>query len=335
MKGAPPLRFLAIVLGGWVCLRAAILAPDWFSMPAGASEPNGRPHRAAPSRRIRAALIALPPVAAASSIRRIGNSRAREEPTLTFAMEEAIETRTSAPPGAAHEQGSPNPPFPEPAFPAFSPAHHNDRWSGSAWLFVRRGGARQLAANGLLGGSQIGARITYRLNRDTRRPLSLSGRFYVPLGSIEGAEAALGVEWKPVAWIPVRLLAERREAIGREGRSAFALMAHGGIGGQPLPGGWRLDAYGQAGVVDTHARGLFADGSARISRPVDKDRINIGAGLWAAAQPGVSRVDIGPHASVRLPAIMRNIRLEADWRFRIAGDAAPSSGPSLTLAADF
>jgi methenyltetrahydromethanopterin cyclohydrolase len=29
------------------------------------------------------------------------------------------------------------------------------------------------------------------------------------------------------------------------------------------------------------------------------------------------------------------IRIEAGWRFRVAGAAAPGSGPALTLATDF
>jgi hypothetical protein len=30
-----------------------------------------------------------------------------------------------------------------------------------------------------------------------------------------------------------------------------------------------------------------------------------------------------------------SLRIEADWRFRVAGSAAPGSGPALTLAVDF
>ena len=29
MSLPPPLRFLALVAGGWICVRAAILVPDW------------------------------------------------------------------------------------------------------------------------------------------------------------------------------------------------------------------------------------------------------------------------------------------------------------------
>jgi hypothetical protein len=63
--------------------------------------------------------------------------------------------------------------------------------------------------------------------------------------------------------------------------------------------------------------------------------MRFGAGAWAAAQPHVSRVDIGPHAELRLPLPGTNASLAADWRFRVAGNARPGSGPALTLAADF
>jgi hypothetical protein len=93
-----------------------------------------------------------------------------------------------------------------------------------------------------------------------------------------------------------------------------------------------LDAYAQAGVVGLRSRDAFFDGSVRLSVPLG--RFELGAGAWAAAQPGVERFDIGPTVSMRLPAI-RNTRLRADWRFRVAGDAAPASGPAVTLATDF
>jgi hypothetical protein len=69
--------------------------------------------------------------------------------------------------------------------------------------------------------------------------------------------------------------------------------------------------------------------------PVEEVRgLSVGGGAWGAVQPGVSRIDIGPRASLRLPGL-QGARLVADWRFRIHGNAAPASGPSLTLAADF
>jgi hypothetical protein len=204
------------------------------------------------------------------------------------------------------------------------------RWSVSAWAFVRRGEGRELATGGALGGSQAGTRITYHL----REGLSLSGRIYAPLNRPDGAEAALGFEWQPLRSVPVRLLAERRQAIGSDGRSAFALLAHGGVFDQRLIGPVRLDTYAQAGLVGLNARDAFIDGAVRLGVPV-AENLSFGVGAWGAAQPGAARFDAGPQASYRLPIPGRNVRLAAEWRLRMAGDASPGSGPALTLATDF
>jgi len=86
-------------------------------------------------------------------------------------------------------------------------------------------------------------------------------------------------------------------------------------------------------MVGLRSRDLFVDGAARLSRRIGA--VEVGGGAWGAAQPGASRLDAGPSLSWRLPVRDANLRLQADWRFRIAGDAAPRSGPALTLAADF
>jgi hypothetical protein len=187
----------------------------------------------------------------------------------------------------------------------------------------------------MLGGSQIGGRIGYRINGDTARPLSLVARAYAPVNRRSGSEAALGLEWKPLRELPVRVLAERRQALGSEGRSAFALTAHGGVGDVRLFGEARLEAYGQAGAVGVRSRDLFADGSAAVTLPLgDSGRLRIGGGVWGAVQPGVSRIDAGPRLSLALPGA-DHVRLSADWRFRLHGNASPASGPALTLATDF
>jgi hypothetical protein len=190
-----------------------------------------------------------------------------------------------------------------------------------------------LAPGGTLGGSQGGLRLLYRLNGDPARPFALSARLYSPASSLRGAEVAVGLDWKPSARLPVHVLAERRQPIGRDGRSAFAVALHGGVDERPLALGFRLDAYGQAGVVGARSRDLFADGAARVTLPVRG--LRVGAGIWGGAQPGVSRLDAGPHASVRLPIAGEQVRLAAEWRLRIAGDARPGSGPVLTLGTDF
>jgi hypothetical protein len=207
------------------------------------------------------------------------------------------------------------------------------RWSLSAWAFVRQGDSAPLAAGGLLGGSQTGGRLAYRLNRDPGRPLALSVRLSSPLRRSAGAEAALGVDWKPARRVPVNVLAERRQSLGREGRSAFALTVYGGVFDAPA-GPFRIDGYAQAGFVGARSRDPFADGSVRLSIPLGA-RVRLGAGAWAAAQPGLSRIDLGPQAALRLPVAGRAVTLAADWRVRVAGNARPGSGPTLTVATDF
>ena len=68
-----------------------------------------------------------------------------------------------------------------------------------------------------------------------------------------------------------------------------------------------------------------------MSRPV-WGRFSAGFGVWGGYQPGLYRVDAGPRISMR---VRDNISVHLDWRQRLAGDAAPGSGPALTLAADF
>ncbi len=99
----------------------------------------------------------------------------------------------------------------------------------------------------------------------------------------------------------------------------------------PLPYHFSLDAYAQAGVVGINSRDLFADGAFTLMRPI-YGPVSAGFGTWAGAQPGLYRVDAGPRLSVR---VRRNMRVDLDWRQRIAGNADPGSGPALTLAADF
>jgi hypothetical protein len=211
------------------------------------------------------------------------------------------------------------------------------RWSGSAWVYAREGsGARSLAALGQLGGSQAGARLRWRLNPSDQLRTALYGRLSSPLEAASGAEAALGVEWHPLPGQPVWIAAERRVALGRQGRNAWSAYAAGGIWKPGLPLGFTLDGYAQAGVVGAKRRDLFADGALRVSRPVaSANGPHLGAGVWAAAQPGVARVDVGPHARLPLTVAKQPFSLSADYRIRVAGDAVPGSGVAVTLASDF
>ncbi len=186
-----------------------------------------------------------------------------------------------------------------------------------------------LAANGMLGGSQAGARILYRFDRR----LALSVRTTAPVGGVtRNAELAAGVRWQPLVRIPVALTAERRQSFGRDaGRSAFALFADGGVYDRPMFAKFNLDAYLQDGVVGLRDRSLFADGSATLTRPLWR-AFSGGVGVWGGVQPGLYRVDAGPRLTWR---VGRSLRVHADYRQRLAGSASPGSGPVMTIAGDF
>ncbi len=60
-----------------------------------------------------------------------------------------------------------------------------------------------------------------------------------------------------------------------------------------------------------------------------------GAGLCGGGQSGVFSIDVGPTVRTDIAIARTNLRLSADWRIRIAGDAAPASGPAMTLSTSF
>jgi hypothetical protein len=351
-RGAPPLLFLLLVLGGWTGFR---LGSYTLWQDPGSSDralQPGAPAADGPARR--PIVLASPEFGPAARVLAPHDDRRVAPPVLLqrrLARTQPHATLLSLPSSSIHSSAiAITPPLPPPA-PAIAPlapwrpmpplflasptrGERASRLAGSAWLFVRDGGAAaNLAPGGMLGGSQAGVRLTYRIAGSPRRPLALSARLYAPLDRPQAAEAAAGLDWRPFAALPLHLLAERREAIGREGRSDFALLVHGGGERRLLGGRLRIDAYGQAGLVGTRSPDLFADGAVRAAMPVGP--VEVGAGAWGGAQPGAARLDVGPQLSARLPITRLNIRASAEWRFRIAGDAAPASGPALTIATDF
>ncbi|HEX8224511.1 MAG TPA: hypothetical protein VF605_11905 [Allosphingosinicella sp.] len=341
MSRSPPLRFLLLLLAGWTGSRAAWLAPGWRPAPAeagGAARTGGfRPEAAVPSKA--AEPIARPPVRTAAaeappaSLRRLAPAPGALPP----ASAARLPSEEPLWPVLPWQLPAKDPidrrrPVPSPGGAEPSPGSAPSRWSFAAWSVLRRGGAATLVPAGTLGGSQAGLLARFRLNGDPARPLALAIRLSSPLERPAGAEAAVGIDWQPSRRVPVHLLAERRQGIGREGRSAFGLTLHGGVSDSRF-GGLRVEAYAQAGIVGTRSRDLFGDGALRLSVPLG--RVRLGAGAWAAAQPGAARLDLGPQALLRLPVTGRNVAIAADWRFRAAGHARPGSGPALMIASDF
>jgi hypothetical protein len=211
-------------------------------------------------------------------------------------------------------------------------ARRLDRIQLAMWAMLRGRqdltGATSLASGGTLGGSQAGARLFYNVTPDVAavlRSSSTVGR--------RGGELAFGVRVHPLRSIPVWVTAERRQRLGKYGggRSAFALFAESGVYDQPMPLGFTLDGYAQAGIVGLSSRDLFADGGAAFTRPIYRN-FSAGFGVWGGIQPGLYRVDAGPRITM---TVRRNIKVHFDYRQRLAGNAQPGSGPVVTLAGDF
>lgn len=212
-----------------------------------------------------------------------------------------------------------------------------DRWTLSGWAFVRPMAGPVPLGQGLLGGSQAGLRAARRIDRAGRLEIYARAVSSGRLG--DGAEGALGLSVQPLRVVPMRISVERRQAvIGSGARSAMAAFASGGVSDMALPAGARLDGYAAAGVVGLRQRDLFAEGTLVARRrvvavgPVEFDA---GIGAWGAIQPDLERIDIGPSLSARWRLGSVSPRLSVDWRQRVAGDAAPTSGVAVTLAADF
>lgn len=219
------------------------------------------------------------------------------------------------------------------------------RWSADGWLYLRRGGGDpitfpRLTTGGTYGASQTGAVLRYRLApADPHRP-TLYLRGAAALNGTREQEAAVGLAARPLARVPVAAMAElrmTRNAQGTTAHPAIALVTE--LPPQRLPFGVTGEAYAQAGYVGGRAATSYVDGLIRAERPLARvagAEINAGAGVWGAKQRGASRLDVGPVASVRLRlGDTASARLEADWRFRVAGTAHPGSGPALTLSAGF
>lgn len=331
-----PIRFVLLLVAGWTMFRLAVWAPFWTGgeeappLVAGRPPAEALPHAEGPWRFAdRDAAIAPGAVAGRRSI--FGAAQAPS----SYRADASTASPSPLPGSMAPWFPSGQAPLPprEPAPPWTAPTHlpaeppPARRFAGSAWLLAR-GGADGLAPGGQLGGSQAGMRLTYALGGG----LAASGRVHAPLDRPAGAEAAVGLEWRPDPAIPAALLVERRIAIGADGRSAFSATLFGGVSDRAVAGALRLDAYAQAGLVGLRTRDAFVDGSATLTVPAGP--VAVGGGLWGAAQPGAARLDAGPRITARLP-VPGNVRASADWRFRVAGDAAPSSGPALTIGMDF
>jgi hypothetical protein len=223
------------------------------------------------------------------------------------------------------------------------------RWSGDAWLLLRPGGngfnapgaglPGAIVPAGFYGGSQAGAVLRYRLAPASAWRPTLYLRAASGIERPRGEEAALGFSFRPLGKVPVAAMIEgraTRTTTGTVVRPAAALVTE--LPPARLPGGLRGEAYLQAGYVGGRDATGFVDGQARIEKPLanlGKFRLRAGGGAWGGAQRGAKRLDLGPTATLEIPLGGATSRLAADYRFRVAGGAAPGSGPVVTVSVGF
>lgn len=214
------------------------------------------------------------------------------------------------------------------------------RWHVDSWLLWRDGSSeRSLVQPGYLGSSQAGVSLSY----DLRPSSSISPKAYARVSKALVAngefEGALGLSARPVSRLPVALHAEVR-SLHFGGRSEIrpAIFATAGVHDEPLPAGILARGYAQAGYVGGKYATGFADGQLVLHRPLAKWRENtfsLGGGTWGSVQQGLGRIDVGPTASVDLYGAGVPLRVSADYRFRVAGQAEPGSGPAVTVSSSF
>jgi hypothetical protein len=196
-----------------------------------------------------------------------------------------------------------------------------------------------LSPNGQLGASQYGFRIQRQLVEGFKSvSVSANARISAPLRQPTGKEAGIGLAVRRSGKVPVEMIVERRIGLDQGGRDAFAGLVAAGVDDIPVGGGIEVSGYAQAGFVGLRRRAGFVDGSLRIEHEAGAARgarFRLGVGAWGAAQPGVSRIDLGPSISARFRLGKANLRMAGEWRSRVAGRARPGSGPALTLGLDY
>jgi hypothetical protein len=367
-RDAPALRFLLLCVGGWIVLRVMMLWNPALSLPPDAAtapwtppspfavstDPYDRPlisGTRAPAVAARPVAISVPPSAMASVPASVddeavlGGLGADRHSLRLALMARLLPPAPGGATRAAVGTGS--------AFFPFAPATRAEpgqgkpfwirrqlsSWSLGSWLYLREGSGNApdaIGAASQLGGSQAGLRLAYGFGETGRT--RAYGRATIAVQRPEQREIAFGLAFAPLARLPVDVAIEQRVAVGKEGRTALAVMASGGVSAVALPAGFRLDAYAQAGVVGTRRRDGFADGAVVVDHRLGPDEttpLRLGALAAGAVQTGAARVDVGPRLTLRLPQVGEGGRIALDWRQRIAGDARPESGLALTLATDF
>jgi hypothetical protein len=214
------------------------------------------------------------------------------------------------------------------------------RFSIDSWTLLRQdSSSAPVAIGGSYGRSQAGTVARYDLIPGSR----FQPRAYIrATRSLEGpqeGELAAGLSGRPIPSLPVMLAGEVRY-YRTSAHQEFRPSVYAATQFQPqrLPMDFRAETYFQGGYVGGQFATPFIDGQVRVDRNLFQFgdvELRGGGGIWGGAQKGAQRLDVGPGMSVYFGNGTVHSRLSLDYRFRVAGDAAPASGPALTLSAGF
>ena len=372
-----PLMSLGIVLGGWILMRAALWQPPIDQL-APLSLASSRDIPQSMSVEMAEPLMAEPAPAqiAPRATNPDWRAQARPAPLVRPDFEQRYEIDTSprttvargglrharlllaqnASLSAGYRHGA-QPvsasPYAAAGGPALAPIAYvpeaaerfvsetrQKRWGMDVWALWRNDTTTAVTSGRpSYGRSQAGAVLRYRLSPSSGHAPHAYVRATRALEGEAQTEVAAGLSARPIPNVPVRLAAEARVSETDRGTEArAAVFAVTELPRVTLPGGFEGEAYVQGGYVTGEFATAFADGQARITRPIagaDDFRLTAGAGAWGGAQDDAQRFDVGPTAAASFAVGSARGRISADYRFRVAGDAEPASGPALTLTAGF
>ncbi|APG61829.1 hypothetical protein LPB140_02145 [Sphingorhabdus lutea] len=233
-----------------------------------------------------------------------------------------------------------------------SSSHNDKKFSLYAYAYIRPDQFERNSSLGILspsyGGSQAAILVKYRIiSGPSGQSLSIYSRISSAIGPFQDniandKDASLGISYIPSPALPLSINAEYRAR--NNGAHGPILFAAGGKDNIKLTQNIRASGYAQAGYYFGTRQGAFGDANFKITRQVftkNKLGVNLGGGIWAAGQyerapqDKIARIDIGPTINFHLKPNNSNIQLSADWRMRIAGNAANKSGPAITISAGF
>lgn len=216
----------------------------------------------------------------------------------------------------------------------------HDRWSADGWLLLRRDTSEPVpTSRPSYGRSQVGAVLRHGFAPSSPHHPQVYLRASAALAGAREQEVALGLSARPLLGAPLRLAVEARASETASGSGLrLATYAITELPSLQLPLGVRGEAYAQGGYVGGEFATPFVDGQIRAERTIARTgstEVTFGAGAWGGAQKGSGRLDVGPAAIATFRIGKGFGRVAVDYRFRIAGEAEPSSGPALTVSAGF